>query len=105
MQHSDATLVNRTLKQMELQKTVPAGVFDIGGKSLVSADDAVARYQAAEQWFDTYGHLVISNGPFFLAKYDAAAQFAEMDAFRDPTYPFTASDFDLGHPRRSRSPT
>ena len=98
VQHSDATLVNRTMKQMELQKTVPAGVFDVGGKSLVSADDAVARYQAAEDWFQTYGHLVISDGPFFLAKYDAAAQFAEMDAFRDPTYPFTAADFNLGAP-------
>jgi len=62
----------------------------------VTQDEADARYQAAHDWFDQYGHLVISNGPFFLARYDPPAQFAELDAFRDPTYPFTAADFDLG---------
>ena len=75
---------------------MPAGVFQMGGRTLVTQDEADARYQAAQDWFDQYGHLVISNGPFFLARYDPPAQFAELDAFRDPTYPFTAADFDLG---------
>ncbi len=90
--------MDRTLRQMGGQQTMPAGVFEIGGQTLVTQDEADARYQAAQDWFDTYGHLVISNGPFFLARYDPPAQFAELDAFRDPTYPFTASDFDLGPP-------
>ena len=51
-----------------------------------------------QDWFDQYGHLVISQGPFSCRTYDPPAQFAELDAFRDPTYPFTASDFDLGAP-------
>ena len=29
---------------------------------------------------------------------DRAAQFAQLDAFRDPTYPFRAGDFALGAP-------
>ncbi len=94
----DAKLVDRTLRQFSGRGTVPAGVFQMGDRTLVTPDEAKARYQAAHDWFDKYGHLVISNGPFFLAAYDPPAQFAELDAFRDPTYPFTAADFDLGQP-------
>lgn len=94
----DARLVDRTLRQFGQRHTIPSGVFQMGGRSLVTTDEADARYQAAQDWFDQYDHLVISNGPFFLARYDPPAQFAELDAFRDPTYPFTAADFDLGPP-------
>ena len=92
----DAKSVDRTLRQFAGRHTMPAGVFQMGSRTLVTQDEADARYQAAHDWFDQYGHLVISNGPFFLARYDPPAQFAELDAFRDPTYPFTARDFDLG---------
>ncbi len=92
----DAKLVDRTLRQFSGRHTMPAGVFQMGSRTLVTQDEADARYQAAHDWFDQYGHLVISNGPFLLARYDPPAQFAELDAFRDPTYPFTAADFDLG---------
>ena len=44
---------------------------------------ANARYQAAQDWFKAHNHLVISSGPYYLNTYDAAAQFAELDAFRD----------------------
>lgn len=33
-----------------------------------------------------------------LNRYDPAAQYAELGAFRDPSYPFTATDFQLGDP-------
>jgi peptide/nickel transport system substrate-binding protein len=94
----DARLVDRTLRQFAQQGAIPAGVFQMGDRTLVTPDQATARYQAAQDWFDQYGHLVISNGPFLLSKYDPPAQFAQLDAFRDPTYPFTAKDFDLGPP-------
>jgi peptide/nickel transport system substrate-binding protein len=64
--------------------------------ALVSPAEAAARYEAALQWFDTYDHLVIGNRPFFLARYDPPAQFAEIHAFRDPTYPFKPGDWYLG---------
>jgi peptide/nickel transport system substrate-binding protein len=96
IQNRDARLVERTLRQWGLQGTVPEGVFEIGGQSLVTPQEAEARYQAAQDWFDQHGHLVISNGPFFLASFDPAAQFAELDAFRDESYPFSAGDFAYG---------
>jgi len=92
----DARAVLRTLRQLASENVVPAGVFQVGGRSLVSPAEAKARYQAAMDWFNKYGHLVISNGPFFLAKYDPPAQFAELQAFRDPSYPFKPGNFYLG---------
>ncbi len=94
----DANLVARTLRDYNTRSFIPQGVFSVGGKSLVSADEAKARYQAALAWFDKYNILVISNGPFFLARYDPAAQFAELDAFRDPTYPYHPGDWFYGTP-------
>lgn len=94
----DARAVVKTLRQFGSDGFVPAGVFTVGGKSLVSAADAKARYQAAIDWFNKYGHLVISQGPYFLAKYDPPAQYAELQAFRDPSYPFKPGDWYLGSP-------
>ena len=94
----DAGLVDRTLRDFARRDVVPAGVFQVGDRSLVTAEEAQARYQAAQDWFDRTDNLVISNGPFSLARFDRAAQFAQLDAFRDPTYPFRAGDFALGAP-------
>ena len=92
----DARLVERTLKQLSRESRVPDGVFEIGSFSLVNGSDAAARYRAALDWFDDYNHLVISNGPFFLSKYDPPAQFAEILAFRDESYPYKPGDWYLG---------
>ena len=93
---SDANLVDRTLRQMEGE--IPAGVFQFGDRSLVTQEEADARYEAAQEWRDQYDHLVISQGPYVLTRFDAPAQFAQLDAFRDEAYPFTAADFTLGPP-------
>jgi len=89
----DARLVERTLKTLKRERVIPKGVFEIGSFSLVDQADASARYDAALSWFDTYGHLVISNGPFYLSTYDPPAQFAELLAFRDSSYPYSAGDW------------
>jgi len=94
----DAGLVDRTLRQLERDEHVPASLVDFGGQSLVSTDEAVARYEAAQQWFDDKEHLVISQGPFYLERFDPPAQFAELIAFRDPTYPFKPGDHYRGQP-------
>jgi peptide/nickel transport system substrate-binding protein len=94
----DALLVERTLERFAQDGFVPAGVFQVGGRSLVSPQEARARYQAAIDWYKSYGHLVISNGPFFLARYDPPAQYAELRAFRDPSYPFKPGDWYYGSP-------
>ncbi len=92
----DARLVERTLRQFSDRAFVPEGVFEFGERMLVSSDEAQARYAAALAWFAERDHLVISNGPFWLARYDPPAQFAELHAFRDESYPFRPGDRYLG---------
>ena len=94
----DAALVERTLQRFLKEEVVPEGVFAIGGESLVDAQIAGERYQAALDWYDEHDHLVISNGPFYLNTYDPPAQLAELIAYRDETYPFHPGDWYLGSP-------
>ena len=95
---SDARLVLRSIKEFKRKKSLPAGVFDIGGMSLVSQEAADERYDACDAWFKETNHLVLGNGPYKLTRYDPPAQFAQLDAFRAEGYPFTAADFKLGVP-------
>ena len=92
----DARLVERTLRQFARAGHVPEGVFDFSGSRLVTPEEAQQRYQAALDWFDRTEHLVIGNGPFWLARYDPPAQFAELRAFRDEAYPFHPGEHYLG---------
>jgi peptide/nickel transport system substrate-binding protein len=94
----DARLVDRTMRELGTRGTIPAGYFQVGDRTLVTEEEAVARYEAAQAFFDEKGHYVISSGPYVLDRYDPAAQYAELSAFRDPSYPFTAADFQLGDP-------
>ena len=91
----DAGLVDRTLRQLGRDEAVPVGM-QFGDRALATPEEAVARYEAAQNWFDDKDHLVISSGPFYLERFDQAANFAELLAFRDPTYPYSADDFLLG---------
>jgi peptide/nickel transport system substrate-binding protein len=94
----DARLLERTLRDLQGRDAVPDGELTIGGTALATADDAAQRYEAALAWVDEHRHLVISNGPFTLAAYDPPAQFAELRAFRDQTYPFQPGDWFFGEP-------
>ena len=96
----DAGLVERTLKEMARQDAVPEGYFTVGNVALAGPEEASRRYQAAIDWFAEKEHLFISNGPFFLVRYDPPAQFAELNAFRDPSYPFHPGDWYLGEAPR-----
>jgi len=70
----------------------------------VTAEEARSRYEAAIRWFNERRHLVISNGPFLLERFDGAAQTAELRAFRDPGYPFAKGAFS-GMARRVELPS
>jgi peptide/nickel transport system substrate-binding protein len=96
----DAKLVERTLKRFLREAYEPDGVFDFGVRTLVSSQEAEERYRAALAWVDEMDHLVISNGPFWLARYDPPAQFAELRAFRDDSYPFRPGERYLGQPEK-----
>ncbi|MGH2559479.1 MAG: ABC transporter substrate-binding protein, partial [Thermomicrobiales bacterium] len=95
---SDARLVLRSVTEFKRRGLIPAGVFEIGGRSLVTEETANARYDACDAWFKERNLLVISSGPFVLSRYDPPSQFAELQAFREPSYPFTAQDFRFGTP-------
>ncbi|GBC75083.1 hypothetical protein HRbin06_00396 [archaeon HR06] len=91
-----ARLVLRDLREFETKRIYPKEIFEVNGKSYVSLEEALKRYQASQDWFNSKGHMVISNGPFFLNKFDPANQFAELLAYRDESYPFKAKDFYFG---------
>lgn len=95
---SDARLVLRSIRQFQREESVPAGVFEIGGVSLVTPEEAVARYEACDAWFEATNLLMLANGPYQLTRYDPPAQFAQLDAFRAEGYPFTVEDFRFGVP-------
>lgn len=95
---SDARLVLRSVTEFKRRKLIPPGVFEIGGRSLVTEESANARYDACDAWFKEKNLLVISSGPYVLSRYDPPSQFAELQAFREPNYPFTAEDFRYGAP-------
>ena len=95
---TDARLVIRTLRRFLGDESFPEAIFNLNGRNLVTVDDAKARYQACIDWFDRTNLLVISNGPFFLSRYDPPAQFAQADAFRAEGYPFKPGDWEFGEP-------
>lgn len=73
------------LAEFIAQKRVPASL-----KGFVDATEAVAAYHLALKWLESKGHAYISNGGFYLDRYDSAANTGIMHAFRDPSYPFEA---------------
>ncbi len=96
VQDRDARTVDRTLGQLERDGFVPTDALTFGGETYVTEEEAIARYQAAQAWFDEFGLMVISNGPFQLHRFDPPAQFAELRAFRHPDYPFKPGDWYFG---------
>jgi peptide/nickel transport system substrate-binding protein len=95
---TDARLIIRTMRRLQGDNAFPEAIFNLNGRNLVTAEEANARYQACLDWFDQTNLLVISNGPFFLTRYDPPAQFAQVDAFRAEVYPFRPGDWTFGEP-------
>ncbi len=93
-----AQLVRDEIEAMKDEGFLPQGFVTVGGRSFVTPQEAQARYEAALEWFEQYGHMVISQGPYILARYDPEAQFAELRAFREETYPFKPGDWYFGEP-------
>jgi len=51
--------------------------------------DPSSRYSALISWIDSYGHVAVSNGPFYMEEYNPSQMYCVLKAFRDDTYPFT----------------
>ena len=92
----DARTVRNTIRDFAETSFVPETVFQVGDASLVTVEEAQERYAAAMQWFEDNGMMVVSNGPFKLVRFDPPAQFAELEAVRDPSYVFKPGDWYKG---------
>lgn len=75
--------IRAELEEMIAEKHVPVYIEDF-----ITAEEAVSRYQAAIDFIDEYGHAYISNGPFIMTDIDFTANFIELTANRDESYPF-----------------
>jgi peptide/nickel transport system substrate-binding protein len=93
-----AGMVKDSLEELLAEDFFPSNYFTMGGTTYDTLENARARYQASIDWYEDKGILWISNGPFYLNRFDAEAQYAETLAFRDPTYPFEPGDWYYGRP-------
>jgi len=88
------TLINGTVVQAVLDSldsmNFSKGVSYVtaGGKAYLTEADFAARKVALNAWAQAHGHLLVSDGPFYLEKYNESDGSVELKAFRDPTYPF-----------------
>ena len=74
----------------------PSNVFKVGDKSYITLGEVEERYTASIGWINDKGHMVISQGPFYLQSFDAAGESLVMKAFEDPTYPFPPGKWVFG---------
>ncbi len=91
-----AALVNGALDRMDFADY--ESLVTMGGTVYSSASEMADRIAEHHSWYSTYNHMVISDGPYYMEIFDAAGQFAQYRAFRDPTYPFSAGDWFYGLP-------
>jgi peptide/nickel transport system substrate-binding protein len=89
-------LTRNTLRDFKENDFNPDIYFDIPGYSTKQNLDHQNRYASAIDWFKQKGHMVISNGPYILERFDSTAQYAQLKAFRDPNYPFKPGDLYYG---------
>ncbi|MHA1595090.1 MAG: ABC transporter substrate-binding protein [Candidatus Baldrarchaeia archaeon] len=77
--------LRKLIEEMKNEGYIPVPISED-----VTLDVAKVRYELFVNFTDTFGHAVISNGPFYLARWEPGMIYLELHAFRDPSYPFTA---------------
>ncbi|MCS7133961.1 MAG: ABC transporter substrate-binding protein [Candidatus Caldarchaeum sp.] len=96
------SLVRLALNDFITKNYFPSNIFTVAGKTYETRENALARYRALLNWINTYNLAVVSNGPYYLAVFDPASQFAELRAYRDPSYPFKPGKWFYGKVDRPR---
>ena len=66
---------------------------DLPDCAKITASDATNRWNALDSWYATYGHFLVSNGPFYIETVDTVTPMLRVKAFRDG-YPFKADHWD-----------
>jgi peptide/nickel transport system substrate-binding protein len=82
-EHAD--LIKAELQEMKNEQFVPPAL-----KEIVSVQDAIRRYDASISWINNHGHAIISNGGFYLDRFNVAGGTITINAFRDASYPFVS---------------
>ncbi|MEM0384037.1 MAG: ABC transporter substrate-binding protein [Candidatus Caldarchaeum sp.] len=90
------SLVRLSLNDFISKTQFPANIFTVNGKSYETREGALTRYRALLSWVNTNNLAVVSNGPYYLAVFDPASQYAELRAYRDPSYPFKPGKWYFG---------
>jgi hypothetical protein len=76
------------------------GYRPVGLESLVTADEARARWTALDAFYRTHKHFLVTNGPYQLKDWSGDA--VTLEAFRDLSYPLGVGSYDaLPIPRRA----
>lgn len=85
------------MQELKSHNQFPENVFTVNGHHYCTLDEAKERYQSAINWINDKGHMVISNGPFYLENFDAAGDSLVLKAFEDETYPFLPGTWVFGN--------
>ena len=90
---SHVQAVLSALDSLDFSKVAP---FMTAGGTVYATEAGLAeRTSALKAWAGRYEHLVIGDGPFYMASYEPNDGSVELKAFRDPTYPFKKGDWQL----------
>jgi len=82
------------LADLKANNYVPNYMKDLDLPTVASITDdmAAARWTALENFYNTYGHFLVSNGPYYLEVVDTQTPMIRIKAFRE--YPFKADHWD-----------
>jgi len=78
-----ANLIKKELIKMKNEDFIPSPL-----KGIVSLEQAKDRYDASIDWIEKHNHALISNGAFYLDRYNPSGRIIDIKRFNDPSYPF-----------------
>lgn len=78
-----ANLIKKELIKMKNENFIPTPL-----KNIVSLKEAKNRYEASINWIEKHNHALISNGAFYLDRYNPSGRIIDIKLFNDSSYPF-----------------
>jgi peptide/nickel transport system substrate-binding protein len=78
-----ANLIKNELLKMKNENFIPTPL-----RGIVNLEEAKKRYEASINWIEKHNHAVISNGAFYLDKYNPSGRTMDIRVFNDSSYPF-----------------
>jgi peptide/nickel transport system substrate-binding protein len=78
-----ANLIKNELLKMKNENFIPTPL-----RGIVNLEEAKKRYEASINWIEKHNHAVISNGAFYLDKYNPSGRTIDIRVFNDSSYPF-----------------